>query len=102
MKFEVTPEFDTDFSALPSSHQQMFRDRIAAFSQGCDRWVQQGPSPHPWTANLRIHQLANSSLWSMTWHFRRPDGRATFEFIVIAGEPAIRWRRIGGHDIYEN
>jgi hypothetical protein len=36
----------------------------------------------------------------MTWSFAGPDGRATFEFITIDGEPAIRWRRIGGHEIF--
>lgn len=28
-----------------------------------------------------------------------PDGRATFQYVEIAGEQAIRWRRIGGHEI---
>jgi hypothetical protein len=36
----------------------------------------------------------------MTWSFAGPDGGATFEFIGIEGELAIRWRRIGGHDIF--
>jgi len=31
---------------------------------------------------------------------RRPNGRATFEIVDGDGEPAIRWRRIGGHDIF--
>jgi hypothetical protein len=45
---------------------------------------------------------ANSPvIWEMTWNFARPDGRATFEFIEIDGERAVRWRRIGGHDIYD-
>jgi hypothetical protein len=100
MKFVVTPAFDLDFAALPAAHRRMFLDRIAIFSAGCDAWVATGPSPHPWPANLRIHQLANSRVWLMTWHYRRPDGRATFEFITADGHTIVKWRRIGGHDIY--
>jgi hypothetical protein len=36
----------------------------------------------------------------MTWSFAGPDGRATFEWIRIDGQPGIRWRRIGGHAIF--
>jgi hypothetical protein len=36
-------------------------------------------------------------LFEMTWSFSGPDGRATFEWIDLDGEPAVRWRRIGGH-----
>lgn len=39
-------------------------------------------------------------LWEMTWSFSGPDGRATFEFITLDGEPHVRWRRIGTHAIY--
>jgi len=38
----------------------------------------------------------------MTWSFSGPDGRATFEFVTIDGQPGIRWRRIGCHDIYRS
>jgi len=37
----------------------------------------------------------------MTWSFAGPDGRATFELVEVDGEPAIRWRRIGDHRIFE-
>ena len=36
----------------------------------------------------------------MTWSFSGPDGRATFEWVRIDGELAVRWRRIGGHRIF--
>jgi hypothetical protein len=36
----------------------------------------------------------------MTWSFSGPDGRATFEWVLVDGEPGIRWRRIGGHAIF--
>ncbi|MFO7531790.1 MAG: hypothetical protein R6W93_04960 [Candidatus Limnocylindrales bacterium] len=41
-----------------------------------------------------------TGVWEMTWSFAGPDGRATFEWIEIDGERAIRWRRIGGHEIF--
>jgi len=39
-------------------------------------------------------------VWEITW---APDGRATFEYgdELHPGEPHIRWRRIGGHDILQ-
>jgi hypothetical protein len=40
------------------------------------------------------------SIWEMTWSFSGPDGRATFEWVSLEGEIQIRWRRIGGHEIY--
>jgi hypothetical protein len=36
----------------------------------------------------------------MTWSFSGPDGRTTFEWVRAGGEIQIRWRRIGGHEIY--
>jgi hypothetical protein len=50
--------------------------------------------------NLRVHMLSNAEIWSMTWHFRRPDGRATFQFIETNGVTKVFLRRIGGHEIY--
>lgn len=101
MKFRVNPRFAADFDGLPTGQQKMFRDRMSAFSKGCDDWTTNGPSPHPWPANLRVHQLAGRNRWSMTWHYRRPDGRATFEFFEDDGEVKVRWIRIGGHEIYD-
>lgn len=41
-------------------------------------------------------------MWELTWSFAGPDGRATFEFFAVDGETAIRWRRVGRHDIFRN
>lgn len=38
-------------------------------------------------------------MWEMTWSLAGPDGRATFEWVEIEGEPGIRWRRVGGYAI---
>jgi hypothetical protein len=56
-----------------------------------------------WPASLRIKRVqAAPGVWEMTWSFAGPDGRATFEYIEIDGEVAIRWRRIGGHEIFKS
>jgi len=36
----------------------------------------------------------------VTFNFTGPDIRATFEWIRIGNELVVRWRRIGGHDIF--
>jgi len=52
---------------------------------------------------LRIKDVEGApGIWEMTWSFSGRDGRATFEFIEIAGERTIRWRRIGGHAIFSS
>ena len=38
----------------------------------------------------------------MTWSFASPDGRATFEIVTVDGEQRIRWRRVGGHEVFRN
>ena len=51
---------------------------------------------------MRVKKLQGAEgIWEMTWSMRNPDGRATFEWIAIDGEPAIRWRRVGTHNIFK-
>jgi hypothetical protein len=46
--------------------------------------------------------LKETSIYSVTWSFSSPDGRATFHVEKADdGEPLLVWRRIGNHDIYE-
>ena len=37
----------------------------------------------------------------MTWSFAGPDGRATFEFVIVDGESRVRWRRVGDHNVFK-
>jgi hypothetical protein len=54
-----------------------------------------------WPTKVRVKSVEGApGIWEMTWSFSGPDGRATFEWIEIDGEAAIRWRRIGGHRIF--
>lgn len=67
----------------------------AAYERARGKW------PPAWPATLRIRGVAAApGVFEMTWSFSGPDGRATFEVVDLAGEPAIRWRRIGGHAIF--
>ena len=78
----------------------MFRKVVTEqFHPACER---RGADPvAPWPTSLRVRDVEGApGVWELTWSFAGPDGRATFEWIEIAGERAIRWRRIGGHAIF--
>ena len=69
------------------------------FHPACERYARD-PST-PWPRGLRVKRVVGvPGVWEMTWSFAGPDGRATFEWCEVDGELAIRWRRIGGHDIF--
>jgi hypothetical protein len=72
----------------------LFRD----FHPACVRF---GADPRtPWPRGLRVKRVQGApGIWEMTWSFAGPDGRATFEWTEVDGELAVRWRRIGGHEI---
>lgn len=54
-----------------------------------------------WPKNLRIRDVEDAAgVWEVTWSFSGPDGRATFEFFEAEYNQGIRWRRIGGHEIF--
>lgn len=99
MKFEVAASFQADYCRLTKQEQALFRTAVRqlneAYARRGDRW------PPPWPTTLRVKAVQGApGVWELTWSFAGPDGRATFEVVSIAGEPAIRWRRIGGHDIF--
>ena len=101
MKFRRSASFDRDFSRLPAEHQSMFlrllREHfLPAVSSGAF-----SGSP-PWPKRLRIHRLTDSGVYSLTWNFSSPDGRATFHLEHTAGgEPLLVWRRIADYSIYQ-
>ncbi len=56
-----------------------------------------------WPASLRVRRVvAAPGMWEMSWSFSGPDGRATLEWVVIDGRPAIRWRRVGTHAVFRD
>lgn len=57
----------------------------------------------PWPNSQRVRRVQGApGVWEMTWSRNDPDGRATWEWVEIDGEPGIRWRRVGTHAIFSN
>lgn len=99
MKFETTARFDGDYRRLGKDEQERFRSALAEFIPAAERRVERPTSP--WPKRLRVKSVEGApGIWEMTWSFSGPDCRATFEWASIAGEPGIRWRRIGDHAIF--
>lgn len=98
MKYERSRSFRADYAHLTEAERELFKDAVRELNQAYERRA--GPLL-TWPAALRVKRVrGHPSVWELTWSFTGPDGRATFEIIDIGGEPAIRWRRIGGHAIF--
>ncbi|MGI8426675.1 MAG: hypothetical protein ACR2M4_08805 [Actinomycetota bacterium] len=100
MKFERTPQFDADVRRLSQSEFELFRRVVLDdFAPACDRF-QQDPA-QAWPGSLRVKSITGTNgILEMTWSFAGPDGRATFQFVTVEGEPRVRWRRVGSHKIF--
>jgi hypothetical protein len=100
VKYQVTPAFEGDWARLSDTERALFRAVVADdFHPTCERRIVDQTAS--WPSRLRIKSVAGApGIWEMTWSFAGPEGRATFEWIQIGGEPGIRWRRIGGHAIF--
>jgi hypothetical protein len=100
VKYRSLESFRADFGRLPAEHRAIFVDVLRAhflpaIAAGCFSGTA------PWPARLRVHRLANSEIYSLTWNFSSPDGRATFHLDKTAdGDPILVWRRIADHGIY--
>lgn len=101
MKFETTPAFDRDFKRLPREHQEKFRDGVPRFHDAAVRAA--AGQDKPWPKGLRVKPVQGArGVWECTWSMEHPDGRATWEWIELDGEPAIRWRRAGDHRVLDD
>jgi hypothetical protein len=100
VRYEVTPAFEGDWDRLTEAERATFRAVIHdRFHPACERRLAD-PSA-PWPRSLRVRAVVGApGIWEMTWSFAGPDGRATFEWVVLNREPGIRWRRIGGHEVF--
>lgn len=99
MKYVVLDSFKGDYDRLSPKERALFKRALETFVPACDRYAAD-PSV-PWPAALRVKSVEGApGIFEMTWSFSGPDGRATFEWITIDGELALRWRRIGGHRIF--
>jgi len=102
VKFETTPAFDTDYRRLKPEHAAEFKKVVRdKFVPACDAFAAD-PSTS-WPGSLRVKAVRSAAgVLEMTWSFASPDGRATFEFVTVAGELRVRWRRVGDHDVFKN
>ncbi len=99
MKWETTPAFDADLRRLSEDELKLLRKVVRdSFVSAAERRAANPAAP--WPKSLRVKDVEGApGIWEMTWSFAGPDGRATFEWITIDGEQAVRWRRVGGHEI---
>ena len=100
MRFTTGLGWDGDWRRLSDREQALFKAVIRDdFHPACER--RRTDPTAAWPARLRVRAVQSApGIWEMTWSFSGPDGRATFEWAVLDGEPCIRWRRIGGHAIF--
>jgi hypothetical protein len=100
VKYRTLESFRSDFDRLPAPHRAMFLDLLRTHFLPAIAADSFTGSP-PWPKRLRVHRLSNSEIYSLTWNFSSPDGRATFHLDKVPdGEPILVWRRIGDHGIY--
>lgn len=101
MKYERSERCKADFQGLSDSEKALFWKAVPSINEA---YTNRGNLALPrWPRKLRIKDLEGySGLFEMTWSFSGPDGRATFEYVTVQGEPAIKWRRIGTHRIFED
>jgi hypothetical protein len=98
VKYVVLDSFKGDYKRLSEDERALFRKVLPAFVAACDRYAADAATS--WPASLRVKPIERApGIFEVTWSFSGPDGRATFEWIELDGELALRWRRIGTHRI---
>ena len=101
MKFERTDPFKRDYNRLAPDHKEQFKSAAHVFHDGAVKAAT--GKDKPWPNSMRVKSVQGArGVWEMTWSMNDPDGRATWEWIAIDGEAAIRWRRIGDHSIFKD
>lgn len=100
MRYQAAPSFLGDWERLSRSEQGTFLEVVRLrFIPACERFAAD-PSA-PWPRSLRVKRVQGYvGVFELTWSFAGPGGRATFEFIEVQGELAIRWRRIGSYEVF--
>lgn len=107
MRWQATESFERDHRRLSGEEKDLFHKAVNDFNAACDAFIE---SRHPWPAHLRVKSVQGArGIFEMTWSFSGPDGRATWEWAEVEVEeggrsvkyPAVRWRRLGGHEIFD-
>lgn len=106
MKYEISASAQTDVGRLKAPHKALLRQALASFIAACDDHTD--PVDVSFPSRLRVKAVQGArGVFEMTWSFAGPDGRATFEWVTVptdvgTTEIAVRWRRIGGHEIFKD
>lgn len=101
MKYQTTPAFNRDFKRRPRHHQDKFRELIPRLDTAAQRAA--AGKDKPWPKGMRIKPIQGApGIWELTWSMKDPDGRATWEWVQVEGQVAIRWRRVGDHAVLDN
>ena len=99
MKFEVTSSFRADRKRLAKWERDLVADALPAFVEACERYAADPASG--WPDSLRVKDVDGApGVCKVTFNSSGPDVRATFEWVQIDGEVAVRWRHVGGHRIF--
>jgi hypothetical protein len=99
LRFELTASFVADRKRLSRAEAAIVRAKLSDFVAAADRYA--ADSSTRWPESLRVKGVESApGIFEVTFNFSGPDIRATFEWILIDGELAVRWRRIGGHRIF--
>jgi hypothetical protein len=87
--YESLAAFQRQWAKLDPAQRAAFRRTVAVFLAN----LKAGEGLRP---ELRVHKLANTEIWSLTW---AKDGRALFRFgeEITLGETHIIWEAIGTH-----
>jgi hypothetical protein len=105
VRYEQTESFRADYRRLSEAERSAFLEAVRRFNEAADRIVTKQTTS--WPRSLRVKSIRGApGVLEMTWSFTGPDGRATWEWIAVADDdgrkhPAVRWRRIGDHAIFE-
>jgi len=99
LRYRTTSGFDSAFAKLPREHRALFTAAVRehllpALATGSHR------GETAWPLRLRVHKIGE--VYSLTWSYSGPDGRALFTIGPDAdGEPIPSWLAVGYHDIYQ-
>jgi hypothetical protein len=107
LRYVISLAARTDFRRLSKSEKRLFREAVREFNAAAERFTATG-DPTSCPSALRIKRISNApGVFEMTWSFSGPEARATWEWTTVADDdgtthPAVRWRRIGGHRVFDS
>lgn len=101
--FTVENRFQNDLERLHRSERDRFNSAWREFRDALAQWeVSSAPWPPYFPAALRVKDVNGyPGVWEMTWAM---NGRCTWEYgkPVLPDKVHIVWRRIGGHEIFND